>query len=127
RGRVGLVLDQLRSGNIEHLHGKSDNTSERGVRAQMVGGAGEPDQRTVAAWSGVDPLRVCWRHVAQELDLRFDYAERLRVRAAQSWWATLLDRRFADLLFPERDDRFQEPIKIGINGLDLRRIANEIL
>ena len=121
-----LVLDQLRSGNIEDLHGTSQNPSERGVRPQVVGGAGEPDQRTVAAWRGVNPLRVCRRHVSQDLDFGLDHAERLRVRAADGSPTPLGHRRFADLLFPEADDLFHEPIEIRIESLHLRRIADEI-
>src|SRR5262245_20860331 len=93
----------------------------------MAGGAGETDQRAVAAWLGVNPLRVCRRHVTQDLDLRSDHAVCLRVRAADGSPATLDHRRIADLPFPEVDDLFQEPIEIRIDGLDLRRIADEIL
>src|SRR6185437_4736663 len=80
----------------------------------------------MAAWLGVNPLRVCWCHVAQDLDLRFDHAERLRVRAADGSPTTLDHRRFADLLFPEGDNLFHEPIEIRIDRLQLRRIADEI-
>src|SRR5262245_31571615 len=125
-GRVRLVLHQLRSGNIEDLHGTSQHSSERGVRPQMGGGAGEPDHRAVAAWLGVNPLRVRRRHVAQDLDLRFDHAERLRVHAADGSPTTLDHRRFADQLFPVVDDLFQEPIEIRVDRLYLRRIADEI-
>src|SRR6185437_618929 len=80
--RLRLFLNQLQSGNIEHLHGTSQNPSERGVRPQMIGSAREPDQRIMATWLGINPLRVCRRHAAQDLDLRFDHAECLSVRAA---------------------------------------------
>src|ERR1043166_274839 len=80
----------------------------------------------MAVGLGVDPLRVSLRHVAQDLDLRFDHAERLRVSTAYSSPTTLDHRRFADLLFPEVDDLFHEPIKIRIDRLDLRLIADEI-
>src|ERR1041385_1359237 len=92
----------------------------------MIGGAGEPDQRTVAAWLGVNPLRVCRRHIAQDLDLRFDHAERLRVRATDGSPTTFDHRGFADLLFPEADNLFQDPIEIRIDRLDFWRIADEI-
>src|SRR6478609_2525480 len=93
----------------------------------MVRGAGEPDHRTVAAWLGVNSLRVCRRHVAQDLDLRFDHAECLRMRATDGSPTTLDHGRLADLLFPEGDDLFHEPIEILIERLHLRPIADEIL
>src|SRR6185295_15551458 len=124
--RLRFFLNQLQSGNIEHLHGTSQNPSERGVRPQMVGGAGEPDQRSVAAWLGVNPLCVSRRHVAKDLYLGFDHAECLRVRAANGSPSTLDHRRLANLLFPEVDDLFHEPIEIWIERLDLRRIPDEI-
>jgi hypothetical protein len=56
--------------------------AELHVGAEVTGRAGEADQGAVPARLGVDALRVGRRHVGQELDLGFDHAERLRVRAA---------------------------------------------
>src|SRR5262249_17407695 len=72
------------------------------------------------------PLGVCRWHVAQHLDLGFDDAERLGMCAADGTAAALDRRRFANLLFPEADDLFQESIEIWINRLHLRRIADEV-
>jgi hypothetical protein len=44
-GRVGLVLDQLGSGDVEDLDREAQGGSELRIRAQVGGGAGEPDQR----------------------------------------------------------------------------------
>src|SRR5262245_44286881 len=79
----------------------------------------------MTAWLGVHPLRVCRRDIAQDLNLRLDHAERLRVRAPDGSPTTLSYRRFADLLFPKGDDLFQEPIEIRIECFHLWRIAHE--
>ena len=110
--------------NIFMAHPRTPPSVASGPK--WLGGAGEPDQRPVAAWLGVNSLRVCRRHVAQDLHLRLDHAVCLRVCAADGPPATLDHRRFADRLFPVVDDLFQEAIEIRIERLHLRRIADEI-
>src|SRR5215471_20533767 len=92
----------------------------------MVGSTGEPDQRTMAAWLAVNPLRVRRRDSAEDLDLRFDHAVCLRVCAADGSPATLDHRRFPDLFLPEADDLSQESIEIWIDRLYLGRVADEL-
>ena len=126
RARVRLVLDQLGSIHIEDLDREPQNGAELGVGAQVVIGAREANQRVVATRLGVDALGIGGRHVAEDLDCCPHYAERLRVSAAYSASGPLSCRRLTDRLLPEVDDLGCEFLDVWIDGLDLRRIADEI-
>jgi hypothetical protein len=88
--------------------------------------SGEPDQRVVAAGLGVDALRVRFRRIAGQLDLGPENPEGLGVGAADGSPAAFGYRRASDLLLPEFDDPGHVLAQLGIEGLDIRRVADEI-
>src|SRR6185312_4222892 len=95
-------------------------------RTQVVRGAGEPDERVVAAGRGVDALRVGRGRTVQDLHLGPGDADGLRVGAADRPPGALRRRRRPDLLLPEVDDAGHVLAELGVEGLDLRRVADEI-
>ena len=92
----------------------------------MVGGAGEADQRVVAAGPGVDALGVSSGHIRPDLDLCLDHADRLGVRAADGPPGALALRRFSALVLPELDDLGQQFVDMWIDGLDLGGVTDEL-
>jgi hypothetical protein len=73
--RIGLVVDQFSSGNIEYLDRKAKTWSELGVRTQMTGCAGEANQSTMSARHTIDALCIRRGHIGQNLDFRLDHSE----------------------------------------------------
>jgi len=124
--RVRLVLHQFHPGDVEDLDREAETGAELRVRAQVAGRAGEADQGTVATRRGVDALRVRRRQVGQHLHLGFDQAERLGVRPAHSTPGALDPRRLAALLLHPVDDLGQQLVEMGVDGLDLGGVADEL-
>ena len=125
RARVGLVLEQGRTIDAEHLQRQSGSAAEPRVGSGVRRAVGEADERVVRSGRGIDALRVLGGKPIQYLDLGPDQSVAFGVGVADGAAGAFGRDGLGDVTLRLSDHGLQVLIEPGIDGFDVRRVFDE--